>query len=141
MIFRQGRCRTARLAAAQERPLARTGRAGFSFPGTPQGFGDPVAIGKVLTMVIRINSLPFETTAEDLRAMFERHGEVGVVKVAQYRGESAGYGHVEMIDADAGQRAIEALNRTTLGGRIIRLVKDTENVFYYSPGYGGYPIA
>jgi cold-inducible RNA-binding protein len=68
---------------------------------------------------IYVGNLPFSTRDEELKALFEQHGEVESAKVITDRetGRSRGFGFVEMKDDSAGAQAIEALNGTENGGR------------------------
>ena len=70
-------------------------------------------------MNIFVGNLAFTTTDEELRALFEAYGSVETVRIMTDRdtGRSRGFGFVEMPDDPAGERAIEALNGTSLGGR------------------------
>ena len=72
-------------------------------------------------MHIFVGNLAFTTTEEELRALFEAHGSVETVRILTDRdtGRSRGFGFVEMPDDPAGERAIEALNGTSLGGRVL----------------------
>jgi RNA recognition motif-containing protein len=70
-------------------------------------------------MNIYVGNLPWSTTDDDLREMFESYGTVDSASVISDRetGRSRGFGFVEMPDADAGTAAIQALNETDMGGR------------------------
>ena len=72
-------------------------------------------------MNIFVGNLAFTTTEEELRALFEAYGSVETVRIMTDRdtGRSRGFGFVEMPDDPAGERAIEALNGTSLGGRAL----------------------
>ncbi len=68
---------------------------------------------------IYVGNLTFSTTEDQLRSMFEAYGQVDRVSIVTDRnsGQSRGFGFVEMPDDEAGNRAIEALNGTNIGGR------------------------
>jgi len=68
---------------------------------------------------IYVGNLSFETSQADLEAAFQAHGEVLNCKIITDRdtGRSRGFGFVEMANGEEGQKAIEALNGTELGGR------------------------
>ncbi len=68
---------------------------------------------------IYVGNLTFSTTEDQLRSMFEAYGQVDRVSIVTDRdsGQSRGFGFVEMPDDEAGNRAIEALNGTSIGGR------------------------
>ena len=68
---------------------------------------------------IYVGNLPFQTSADDLRAMFEPYGEVTRAQIATDRetGRSRGFGFVEM--SSGGDEAIAALNGQPIGGRTL----------------------
>lgn len=69
-----------------------------------------------------VGNLPFRTTEEELRKLFEAHGEVRSVALITDRdtGRPRGFGFVEMDEAGA-QAAIEALDGRDFGGRPLRV--------------------
>ena len=71
---------------------------------------------------IYVGNLPWSATEDEVRDLFAEHGNVLNVKLVNDRdtGRARGFGFVEMEDADA-DRAIEALNNSTLGGRTLRV--------------------
>jgi RNA recognition motif-containing protein len=76
-----------------------------------------------LSQKIYVGNLPFTSTEEDLRGVFERHGSVESVAVITDRetGRPRGFAFVEMSEASAAQEAIRALDGSDLGGRNIRV--------------------
>src|SRR5690349_10837725 len=70
-------------------------------------------------MRIYVGNLPFSTNEQELRSLFEQHGQVDNASVVSDRetGRSRGFGFVEMSDAAAGNAAITALNGFNMGGR------------------------
>lgn len=68
-----------------------------------------------------IGNLPFTTTEDELRSVFERHGSVDSVAVITDRetGRARGFAFVEMSEQSSAQDAIKALDGTQLGGRSI----------------------
>ncbi len=72
---------------------------------------------------IFVGNLDFGTTEESLRSLFEQFGTVDRVSLVRDRdtGQSRGFAFVEMADAAEGERAIQALNGTTLGNRQINV--------------------
>ena len=72
-----------------------------------------------------VGGIPFSTTDDELRELFAQHGEVESARVATDRetGRSRGFGFVEMVTDEAGQKAIDALNNTDFGGRTIKVDK------------------
>jgi RNA recognition motif-containing protein len=75
-----------------------------------------------LSKKLYVGNLPFSTTSEDLKELFERHGTVESANVITDRetGRSRGFGFVEMDDSGA-DAAREALNGTEVGGRSLRI--------------------
>lgn len=67
---------------------------------------------------IYVGNLPFTSTEEEVRELFEQHGTVDSVKLITDRdtGRPRGFGFIEMDD-DAAAAAIQTLNGTELGGR------------------------
>jgi cold-inducible RNA-binding protein len=74
-----------------------------------------------------VGNLPYTTTDEELRALFEAHGSVHSAKVITDRvtGRSRGFGFVEM-DPEGAEAAMTALNGKDLGGRPLRVDQANE---------------
>jgi RNA recognition motif-containing protein len=72
---------------------------------------------------IYVGNLPFSSTDEDLRDLFEQFGHVETAKVVADRetGRSRGFGFVEMTNPDEGARAISELDSKDFMGRILRV--------------------
>jgi RNA recognition motif-containing protein len=72
---------------------------------------------------IYIGNLPFTTTEDELRDVFERHGTVDSVAVITDRetGRARGFAFVEMAEQSAAEDAIRALDGSELQGRSIRV--------------------
>ncbi|BAD41825.1 MAG: RNA-binding protein [Bacillota bacterium] len=68
---------------------------------------------------IYVGNLPWSTTPEDLRALFEPYGEVENARIITDRetGRSRGFGFVDMADEEAARRAIAELHNYEYGGR------------------------
>jgi cold-inducible RNA-binding protein len=68
-----------------------------------------------------VGSLPFETTEDELHAMFSALGQVVSAKLITDRdsGMSKGFGFVEMTTDGEAQGAIQKLNGTSVGSRQI----------------------
>lgn len=66
-----------------------------------------------------VGNLPFNTSSDQLEALFGEHGAVVRAQVITDRetGRSRGFGFVEMESDDAAQAAISALNGQDFGGR------------------------
>ena len=71
---------------------------------------------------IYVGNLPFSATEQDVRALFEAHGDVRSVSIVSDRdtGRPKGFGFVEMGE-DQAQAAIAALDGKPLGGRPMRV--------------------
>jgi RNA recognition motif-containing protein len=69
-----------------------------------------------------VGNLPWSTTEQELRSMFEQHGSVASVNLITDRetGRSRGFGFVEM-EADDADKAIRALDGSEMGGRTLRV--------------------
>lgn len=70
-----------------------------------------------------IGNLPWKVSEEDLRPLFEEHGEVTDVKVVldNYTGKSRGFAFVVMATPQDAQKAIENLDKTSFMGRELRV--------------------
>src|SRR3989304_3021369 len=68
-----------------------------------------------------VGGLPYSTTEEELRGLFESAGSINSVAIItdRYSGQSRGFGFVEMESKDQAQAAIRLLNGTALGGRAL----------------------
>jgi RNA recognition motif-containing protein len=66
---------------------------------------------------IYVGNLPFSTTVEEVRDLFDNYGTVESVNLITDRetGRLRGFGFVEM--SSGADEAIEALNQSELGGR------------------------
>ena len=74
-------------------------------------------------MNIYVGNLPSSIGDNELRALFEAHGEVARATVVMDRetGRSRGFGFVEMPNDGEGDTAIEACNGQDLQGRQLRV--------------------
>lgn len=72
---------------------------------------------------IYVGNLAFQSTEDELRSLFSNHGEVSKVSIITDRdsGRSKGFAFVEMADAAAAQKAIDALNDYEVQGRKLRV--------------------
>lgn len=68
-----------------------------------------------------VGNLPFSTDDNQLRVLFEAHGEVASASIVMDRdtGRARGFGFVEMKNDDEGRSAINAMNGTEIGGRAL----------------------
>ncbi|MEY4762252.1 MAG: hypothetical protein RLZZ200_2108 [Pseudomonadota bacterium] len=87
---------------------------------------------------IYVGNLPFSATEDDIRALFSQHGTVESVALPNDRetGRPRGFGFVEMNRADA-DRAIQAVNGQSLGGRALR-VNEAQDKPRSGGGGGGF---
>jgi len=76
-----------------------------------------------LASKIYVGNLPFSSSEEDIRELFEAHGAVQSVAIITDRetGRPRGFAFVEMDTSDSAQSAIRALDGTQFGGRSIRV--------------------
>ena len=72
-----------------------------------------------MALSIYVGNLPWRTTAEDLKALFEPYGAVENSRIISDRetGRSRGFGFVDMEDEEAGKKAIAELHNYDYGGR------------------------
>ena len=86
---------------------------------------------------IYIGNLPFSSTEDELRTVFERHGRVESVNVITDRdsGRPRGFAFIEMDEASAADDAIRALDGSELGGRSLRVNEAQDR---NAGGGGGY---
>ncbi len=70
-------------------------------------------------MNIYVGNLSFDATEADVERAFSEHGEVKSVNIIKDRdtGRSRGFCFVEMVDDQAAQRAIDAVNDQEIAGR------------------------
>ncbi|HEV7632529.1 MAG TPA: RNA-binding protein [Steroidobacteraceae bacterium] len=71
---------------------------------------------------IYVGNLPFDATEDQVRALFQPHGDVQSVQLVNDRetGRPRGFGFVDM-PAEVAVLAIEALNGQNLDGRPLRV--------------------
>ena len=87
-----------------------------------------------------VGNLPFSSTEEDLRSVFERHGSVDSVNVITDRetGRPRGFAFVEMSEESTASEAIRALDGTDLGGRNIKVNEAQDRQRGGGGGGGGF---
>ena len=70
-----------------------------------------------------VGNLPFTTTEDELRSLFEEHGAVASVNVITDRetGRARGFAFVEMNEAGDAEKAMSALDGKDMGGRSLRV--------------------
>jgi RNA recognition motif-containing protein len=91
-----------------------------------------------LSKRLYVGNLPFSATDQELRDLFEKHGEVTSVNVITDRetGRSRGFGFVEM-EASAADSAMEALDGHDMDGRPLRVNEARERGSGGGGGGGG----
>jgi RNA recognition motif-containing protein len=89
-------------------------------------------------MRIYVGGLPYQTTENDLIAMFEQAGQVTEATVITDRdtGRSKGFAFVEMNNEQEAHSAIERLNGTSMGDRTITVNQARERQSRGSRGQG-----
>ena len=72
---------------------------------------------------IFVGNLNFNTSEDEVRQLFEAYGQVDRVSIMTDRetGRSRGFGFVEMANAEDGEKAIAALNGSSIGGRKLNI--------------------
>ncbi len=75
-----------------------------------------------MTITMYVGNLPYTASEDEIRDLFAQHGEVFSVKLITDRetGRPRGFGFVEMDD-DQAEAAMESLNGTEIGGRLLRV--------------------
>ncbi len=86
-----------------------------------------------------IGNIPFTTTEDELRTIFEAHGAVSSVNVITDRetGRARGFAFVEMDEASAADDAMRALDGSDMGGRSLRVNEANERGRGGGGGGGG----
>ena len=76
-----------------------------------------------MTMKLYVGNLAFETSSNDLQALFAQAGTVESVSLIEDRetGRSRGFGFVEMSSKEEGAAAIQQFNGKELGGRALNV--------------------
>lgn len=90
-------------------------------------------------MRIFVGGLPYSSTNDSLRQLFEPHGAVSDVHIAQDRftNESKGFAFVEMPNDAEARNAISKLNGTSMGGRNLTVNEARPREERSSGGGGG----
>lgn len=68
-----------------------------------------------------VGSLPYSTTEDELRELFEAFGQVDSVNIIadKFTGQSKGFGFVVMSNSEDAKKAIEEMNGKALNGRTL----------------------
>lgn len=91
-----------------------------------------------MSKTLYVGNLSLRTSQGEIRQLFEPYGEVMSVDLGiddRYFGEHRGFGFVKIADQGA-RKAIAALNRKEVDGRIIR-VKEPKPREQRDGGWGG----
>ena len=74
---------------------------------------------------IHIGNLSFNTTEEGLKEAFSAFGEIASARIIMDRatGRSKGFGFVEIVDDEKGEKAVKEMDGKILDGRKIRVSK------------------
>ncbi|MFC0184426.1 RNA recognition motif. (a.k.a. RRM, RBD, or RNP domain) [Pseudarcicella hirudinis] len=78
-------------------------------------------------MDIYVGSIPFKLKETELKAIFEKYGEVTSAKIIidKITRQNKGFAFVEMPDEEEAKAAIEALDGSELEGRVINVSKSS----------------
>ena len=89
---------------------------------------EAVAGARSIPVRLFVGGLSWDTTADDMRAAFEKIGEVADAAVVTERetGKSRGFGFVTMADRKDATRAIEEMDGSELDGRSLVVNVATE---------------
>ncbi len=74
-------------------------------------------------MNIYVSKLSFDTTSESLKELFAKYGEITSANIITDRatGFSRGFGFVEMVNNNEGNKAVDELNNTVFEGKTINV--------------------
>lgn len=96
--------------------------------------------GDVIGSKVFVGNLTFDTTSEEIEALFVQVGEVSSVSVPTDRmsGRPRGFAFVEFVRSEDAAKAIEQLDGHELGGRRLRVNEATDRPAPGGGGGGGY---
>lgn len=74
-------------------------------------------------MNIYVGQLPYSVTEDELRNIFSEFGEIASINLIKDRfsGQSKGFGFIDMPSNSEADKAIKALNKSSLNGREIKV--------------------
>lgn len=74
-------------------------------------------------MNIYVGQLPYNVNEDELREMFTEYGEIASLNLVKDRfsGQSKGFGFIDMPNNSEADKAIKALNKSSLKGREIKV--------------------
>ena len=94
-------------------------------------FSFPKRKGKYMSTKLYVGNLAFQTTSEELQALFAQAGTVESASVVEDRmtGRSRGFAFVEMSTKEEASAAIDQFNGKEIGGRALKVneAKPREN--------------
>jgi RNA recognition motif-containing protein len=72
-------------------------------------------------MNIYVGQLPYNVSEDELREIFAEYGSIASLNLItdRFSGQSKGFGFIDMPDNSEADKAIKALNKSTLKGREI----------------------
>lgn len=90
-------------------------------------------------MNIYVANIPFKASEDELKELFEQHGDVSSVKIIldKETNRSRGFGFIEMADSEAAQQAINELNGYSFLGKDL-VVNEARPKTDAPRGGGGY---
>lgn len=92
-------------------------------------------------MKLYVGNLSYGTNEEELRRVFETHGELSSVAVIMDRetGRSKGFGFVEFVNDEDAKAAIAAMDGREVGGRTLKVneARPRESSGGFGGGRGG----
>jgi RNA recognition motif-containing protein len=76
-------------------------------------------------MTLYVGNIPYALKEEDLKAVFEEHGQVVSLKIItdKYTGRSKGFGFIEMENEEQEEKAINECNRKEINERNLVVAK------------------
>ena len=90
---------------------------------------------------IYVGSLPYNTTEDQLEALFTPYGKVSDSQVItdRFTGQAKGFAFIEMENDDEAEAAIAALNGSSFGGRtlVVNVAREREQRSGGGGGGGG----
>lgn len=109
--------------AAPGPPMYPRGRGGF-FPGGKNWAGarppPPGQPGFSSGLQVVVHNLPWDCTWQQLKDAFTPCGEIERADVVfDSRGRSRGFGIVRFPDKESAEIAVNSMNNTTIGGRVV----------------------
>ena len=88
---------------------------------------------------IYVGNLDFNVSEDELRQAFAAYGQVDNVTILKDRdtGQPRGFGFVEMANDEEAEKAINGINGTQLGSRVLNVNEARPKVSKGGAGFGG----